>query len=105
MEWKTRINYKTSNDCEAQCKAADAGAELNVEIVSGKYLRLHVQNCHQTGSVDLSNGVQFGAVHGVLVGAVLKVLVRRNVGHHLLMRHKEVVAAVFLVLLRRSSRI
>ena len=69
------------------------------------YLRLHIQYCHQAGRVDLSNGVQLCAVHCILVRAVLEVLVGCNVGHHLLVSHKEIVAAVFFVFLRRPSGI
>ena len=69
------------------------------------YLRFDVEYSHEAGGVDLTYRIQLGAVHRVLVRAVLQVLIGGNVGHHLLVSYKEVVAAVLLVLLGRPSRV
>ncbi len=69
------------------------------------HLRLHVEDGHEALLVDVSDRLQLGAVHGLLVRPVLEVLVVRDVVHHLLVRHEEVVLAVLLVLLRRPRRV
>ena len=67
------------------------------------YLWLDVQDGDHALDVDLPDGLQPGAVHGVLVAAVLQVVVVADVLHHLVVGHKVVVLPVLLVLLRRPS--
>lgn len=55
--------------------------------------------------MDLPDGLQPGAVHGVLVAAVLQVVVVADVLHHLLVGDEEVVLPVLLVLLGGPSRV
>lgn len=69
------------------------------------YLWFYIQNRDHALLMDLADGLQPRAVHGVLVAAVLEVLVVRDVLHHLVMGHKVVVLAVLLVLLRGSGRV
>lgn len=68
-------------------------------------LRLDVDDGHQSGGVDLSDGVNLGAVHGVVVRAVLEVITGRDVSHHLLVCHEHVLAAVLFVASSRSRRV
>ena len=69
------------------------------------HLRFDVDDCHQAGGVYLSDGVDLGAVHGVVVRAVLEVVAGRDVGHHLLVRHEHVLTAGLLVASRRPRRV
>ncbi len=68
-------------------------------------LGLHVQNGDESLLVYVADGLQFGAVHGVLVRAVLQVLVVANVPHHFLVGHKVVVFAVLFVFAWKSRRV
>ena len=49
------------------------------------YLRFNIQDGHLALSMDSPDGVQLGAVHRVVVGAVLQVFVGRDVWHHLVL--------------------
>lgn len=74
----------------------DVGGELtSAQNLEG--LRLHVQDRHSALLVDFPDRLQLRAVHGVLVRAVLEVLVRRNVRHHLVVGDEVVIPAVLLV--------
>ena len=67
------------------------------------YLWLDIQDGHESPGVYVPDGVQLGAVHVVLVCAVLQVLVAGDVPHHRLVRHKEIVLAVLLVMAGRPG--
>jgi len=69
------------------------------------YLRLDVDDGHQSGGVDLSDRVHLGAVHGVVVRAVLEVVSGGDVSHHLLVCHEDVAASVLLVSSSRPRRV
>ena len=68
-------------------------------------LRLDVEYGDEALLVYVANGLELGAVHGVVMGAVLQVLVVGYVAHHLLVGHEVVVLAVLLVLARQPRRI
>ena len=53
----------------------------------------------------VADGLQLGAVHGVLVRAVLEVQVRRDLLHHVVVVHEVVVLAVLLALARLARRV
>ena len=53
----------------------------------------------------VADGLQLGAVHGVLVRAVLEVQVRRDLLHHVVVVHEVVVLAVLLAFLRFTRRV
>ena len=55
--------------------------------------------------MDVADGLQLGAVHGVLVRAVLEVQVRRDLLHHVVVVHEVVVLAVLLALARLARRV
>jgi len=100
--------------CPAVCKSG-GGARAPVPYGVGDtahtavdncwYLRLNVKYGHESLSVDVAYGVQLRSVHCLLVGAVLEVLIFRDVFHHLLVRHEKVAATMLLIFAWRTRRI
>lgn len=66
-------------------------------------LWLDIEYSKKSTGMNLSDRVQFGPIHGILVGAILEVFVGCDVGHHLFVGDEEVVPAVFLILFRGPS--
>lgn len=72
------------------------------ELCSG-YLWFHVQDRDHALCMDLPDGLQSGAIHGVLMASILQIVIVADVLHHLVMRHKVIVLSVLLILLWRPS--
>lgn len=67
------------------------------------YLWFHIQDGNHALGMDLPDGLQPGAVHGIFMAAILQVVIVADVLHHLFVGHKVVVLSVLLILLRRPS--
>lgn len=78
------------------------GIILFLFIYSICYLWFHIQDRDHSLCMDLSDGLQSGAIHGVLVAAILQVIIITDVLHHLVMWHKIVVLSILLILLGGS---
>lgn len=61
------------------------GIILFLFIYSICYLWFHIQDRDHSLCMDLSDGLQSGAIHGVLVAAILQVIIITDVLHHLVM--------------------
>lgn len=67
------------------------------------YLGLYIQYSYFSLPMNVSDGLQFSAIHGILVRTVFQVLIVTDIMHHLFMWHKVVVTAAFLTTLWCSS--
>lgn len=116
--WETYICYVLQWGCRYE---DHVGREFSCsQYFEG--LRLHIQYGHFTVSVYTSYGVQFGAIHGILMGAcaegdgysthmieirryihtIFQILIGTDIGHHFVVRHKVIAASVLLLRLSRS---
>jgi len=93
------VEYKVLDE------ACHLWATILVVVGHRVYLWLDVDDGHESGGVNLSDSVDLGAVHGVVVRPVLQVVTGRDVRHHLLVRYKDVVSSVFFVASSRPRRV